>query len=114
MRQYTVKRYAVETPEQLIALYEIKPEGHRSMLMLAKVWRAERVRRQNCKATRGIDPGPIVRVRVCFDTGKRRCDIIRFGRSGSIINTSGTLPYNDALRYCRENNLRLMEPEENP
>ena len=46
MRQYTVRRFVVETPEQLQALYDLKPSGNPSMLMLAQAWRAEKRRRE--------------------------------------------------------------------
>ncbi len=96
-----VKQYKVETPEQLLVLHGIKPEGdNMSMRMLSTVWRAERSRRE--KAGR-IDLGPIVRVVASFETGprgSRKCEIIKINRVSDII---GRLPYSKALAYCREN-----------
>lgn len=105
MRQYRVNQYLIETPEEVQALYEIKRVGNHSMLMLTKVWRAERARRQ---ASRRPFTGPIFRITVEFHTETRKCMVIKWNR---IPETIGCLPYNEALKYCRENNLKLMEPE---
>ena len=107
MRQYTVKRYRVETPEQLKALHDIAPDDNHSLWMLARVWSAEKRRR----ASLG-DERPVVVCCVSFETGTRRCQILRQAAKGAEV--SGVIPYNDALRYFRENNLKLMEPEELP
>lgn len=36
------KVYPITSPEELIELYDIQPEGNESMMNLARVWRAER------------------------------------------------------------------------
>lgn len=108
MRNFRVNRFKIEVPEDVQALYEIKREGNHSMLMLAKVWRAERARRESSGRSCG---GPVFRITVEFHTETRECLVVKWSR---IPGTIGVLPYNKALQYCRAKNLKMLGPEDRP
>lgn len=84
--------YLAETPEQLLELYAIQPEGNRGMENLARVWRAERAKTE-------AEYPPHGWARVEFEAQGRKCRVIQqLGRAEKCI---GELPYNRALACCR-------------
>lgn len=107
MRQYKDKGFWIETPSQLKALYELRRGTCPKVHALAQVWGAEAARITSAQ-TGGAKP--IFRVYLLFETEFRWCSFVRIDAQGKHIRI-GELPYNSALRYCRENNLKLMEPE---
>ena len=97
-----VKRYPIEKPWQLRELYALHPAGNPRMDCLARVWRAQDALRS---ANHANPPIPSMAY-VEFDTKLRRtivCNTIN-GRNECI----GTMHYNKALKYCKEN-LRLTD-----
>lgn len=92
-----IKAYNVRTPIQLRALYGIKTDGNRTMESVARVWARECI----LQSANWRNPAPENWARVEFDTAERKCRVYKcFGRRDEQI---GTLPYNRALKYCREN-----------
>lgn len=92
-----IKAYSVRTPIQLRALYEIKTDGNRMMENVARIWTRESILR----SANHLNLAPEDWARVEFDTIERKCRVYKcFGRRDGLI---GTLPYNRALKYCREN-----------
>lgn len=88
--------YIVHSPEQLMALYELRRDGNRMMENLARVWRAQRV----LASANYRNPEPVDWARVEIDTAERKARVYkRFGRAESQI---GMLPYGRALAYCKE------------
>ena len=99
-----VKRYMIETPGQLRELYALHPAGNPRMDCLARVWRAQDALRS---ANHANPPIPSMAY-VEFDTRLRRAIVCKTinGRDECV----GTMPYNKAIRYCKEN-LRLVKAE---
>lgn len=97
-----IKRYQIDTPEQLRTLYALHPAGNLRMDCLARVWRAQNVLRS---ANHTNPPIPSMAY-VEFDTKLRKTVICKTvnGHDECI----GAMPYNKALKYCKEN-LRLTE-----
>lgn len=92
-----VKRYQIDTPEQLRALYALYPTGNLRMDCLARVWRAQDALRS---ANRANPPTPSMAY-VELDTRLRRAIVYKTinGRDECI----GVLPYNKGVRYCKVN-----------
>lgn len=92
-----IKAFNVRTPLQLRALYEIKTDGNRMMDSVARVWKREGI----LQSANYSNPAPENWARVEFNTDERKCRVYKcFGRRDEQI---GSLPYNRALKYCREN-----------
>lgn len=92
-----IKRYPIETPEQLRALYALEPVGNLGMDNLARVWKAQDVLRS---ANHGNPPLPSMAY-IDFDTIPRRATVYKTIHGK--VEAIGRMPYNKALKYCREN-----------
>lgn len=92
----SINRYIVSEPDQLTALYAMKPNGNRMMENYARVWRAQMKAAEKNQAA----AMPAGWARIEFDTKVRKCRVYKcFSRTGEPI---GMLPYNKALAYCKE------------
>ena len=99
-----IKRYQIDTPDQLRALYALHTAGNPRMDCLARVWRAQDVLRS---ANHANPPTPSMAY-IEFDTKLRKAIVCKTinGRDECV----GTMPYNKTIRYCKEN-LRLVKAE---
>ena len=87
--------YEISTPEQLLELHTLQPDGNPLMESLARVWRAERERAK--AGNRPALPRSMAVVVIC-----------PLGSRASVYKTIGgrqlieRLPFGAALAYCRE------------
>ena len=92
-----IKRYQIDTPDQLRALYALHTAGNPRMDCLARVWRAQ-----------DANPPTPSMAYIEFDTKLRKAIVCKTinGRDECV----GMMPYNKAIKYCKEN-LRLVKAE---
>lgn len=98
-----LKRYRIDTPAQLRTLHALRPDKNLRMAKLARAWHyADVVRSANAD-----NPPQTSMACITFDTRTRKATV--WQTTGGREIPIGTLGYNKALQWCRDNLQRTDE-----